>query len=49
MLDYGKEIDEQEVEEMIQMADSNRDGFINYRGFVDMVTNATKAKAFLNL
>ena len=49
MLDYGKTISPEEVEEMIQMADSNRDGFINYRAFVEMVASSTKAAPFLNL
>ena len=43
MTSYGEAISKAAVEDMIETADTNRDGFIHYEALVDMVFQAATA------
>ena len=49
MLAYGEPISASAVDDMVAAADTNRDGFIHYEVFVDMVFQAAPANILLDL
>ena len=39
MLNFGERFSEDEIEDMVKQADRDRNGFIDFREFVQMITN----------